>query len=134
MSESGLHPLLLTDPIGGGDLYVSELRNDDSGICIRGRFEVPAYARLDGDQARFLETFLRCRGMLSSVEKELGLSYPTVRGRLDSVLDALGYRTTKDKDEPAPRMTSEERRRIIEMLENDEIDADEAKRMLGVKP
>lgn len=38
-----------------------------------------------------MEVFLKCRGNIKDVEKELGLSYPTVRNRLDGVLQALGY-------------------------------------------
>jgi hypothetical protein len=132
MSTLPLHALPLRDPIGGGELYVSELRNDESGVRIGGRFEVPRYARLDAEQHRFLETFLRCRGMLSGVEKELGLSYPTVRGRLDAVLETLGLREGKDP-EAAPEPESVDRSTILELLERGEIDAAEAKRRWGVK-
>ena len=58
-------------------------------MSIRGRFEIPKYARLDKEQAKFLETFLRCRGMLNSVERELNLSYPTVRARLGHLVGSL---------------------------------------------
>jgi hypothetical protein len=131
MSQAPLHPLPLRDPIGGGDLYVSELRNDESGIRLAGRFEIPRYSRLDAEQHHFLETFLRCRGILSGVEKELGISYPTVRGRLDGLLDTLGLRETKEA--VAEPTAPQSRMEIIEQLERGEIDAAEAKRRLGVK-
>ena len=134
MSTTPLYPLPLRDPIGGGELYVSELRNDESGIQIGGRFEIPRYARLDAEQHHFLETFLRCRGVLSGVEKELGLSYPTVRGRLDGLLDALGFRETKEVETvPTESPAGTDRLSILELLERGEIDADEAKRRWGVK-
>lgn len=84
-----LHPLPSQDPISGSELYISELTAEQSGVVIRGKFEIPRYAKLKPDHAQFLEVFLRCRGILSSVEKELGLSYPTVRARLDAMLQAL---------------------------------------------
>src|SRR6185312_12620072 len=89
MAHEKYHKLPARDPVTGGELYISEVTGEDSGITMRGKFEIPRYARLDSDQQRFLETFLRCRGMLNSVERELGLSYPTVRARLDSLLEAL---------------------------------------------
>ena len=67
MGEKKLKKLIISDPVSGGDLYVSELSNDDSGIAIRGKFEIPRWSRLSEDQEHFLETFLRCRGMINSV-------------------------------------------------------------------
>lgn len=112
-------------------MYVSELANDESGVRIKGKFEVPAYSRLDPEQAHFLEVFLRSRGVLSAVEKELGLSYPTVRARLDQVLGALGFAPIADTPQNGrPRKGSE----IIDMLEKGEITAEEAKaRLRGSK-
>lgn len=128
MSKDKFRKLLTRDPVCGGDLYVSELSSDDSGVTIRGRFEVPRYARLDEEQTRFLETFLRCRGMLNSVEKELGISYPTVRARLDALLGALDLAPIKE--EPKKDKSAEKKKQILEQLEKGEITADEAKTKL----
>ncbi|HMS54507.1 MAG TPA: DUF2089 domain-containing protein [Fimbriimonadaceae bacterium] len=131
MSGEKHHRLPHKDPVSGGELYVSELANDDSGVRIRGKFEVPIYSRLDPDQANFLEVFLRSRGVLSTVEKELGLSYPTVRARLDQVLGSLGFAPINDAQANGrPRKSTE----IIDMLEKGEITAEEAKaRLRGSK-
>jgi hypothetical protein len=131
MSKDKYHPIPAKDPVSGGDLYISELASEDTGITIRGRFEVPRYAKLDCDQQKFLETFLRCRGMLNSVERELKLSYPTVRARLDSLLDALDLTPTKE-DNQKKEKTAEKKRKILDQLEKGEITADEAKTKLGV--
>ncbi len=131
MGEEKLHPIPARDPVSGGDFYISELANDESGVRLRGRFEVPRYSRLDPEQAKFLETFLRCRGMLNSVEKELNLSYPTVRARLDSLLEALDLATPQyanGKRDKAP----EKKRKILDQLERGEITPEEAKERLGV--
>jgi len=131
MSKEKLRKLLTRDPVSGGDLVVSELTSDESGITIRGRFEVPRYARLDDDQSRFLETFLRCRGMLNSVERELGISYPTVRSRLDALLAALDLAPIKEsKEEPKRDRSTEKKKQILEQLEKGEITAEEAKARL----
>lgn len=133
MAKDKLHKLPARDPVSGGELYISEVSSDETGISIRGRFEVPVYARLDHDQQRFLETFLRCRGMLNSVEKELNLSYPTVRARLDALLEALGMKPTEMREDAGKREKSAEKKRLVlDELERGEISAEEAKEKLGV--
>jgi hypothetical protein len=61
MSEDRFHKIPNRDPVSGGPLYISELTAMDSGIQIRGKFEIPVYARLEKEQSEFLEAFLRCR-------------------------------------------------------------------------
>lgn len=102
MDRAKAHPLPARDPVTGGPLIVTELEGPETGITIRGRFEMPRFARLSPDQAHYLETFLRCRGMLNSVEKELGISYPTARARLDAVLRALDLTGTKEEPSASP--------------------------------
>lgn len=128
MGEKNLYPLPCQDPITGGDLYVSELTCEE-GISIRGRFEIPRYARLDAEQNRFLETFLRCRGVLNAMERELGISYPTVRARLDSLLQALDLTPIKE-DSPRKEKSEEKKRSILDQLERGEITPQEAKARL----
>jgi hypothetical protein len=133
MAKEKLHKLPARDPVTGGELYISEVANDESGISIRGRFEVPMYARLDHDQQRFLEIFLRCRGMLNSVERELNISYPTARARLDSLLEALELKPTEPRDEGLKKdKATDRKRRILDQLERGEITPEEAKESLGV--
>jgi len=125
MSGQELLPLPFRDPIAGGDLYVTEMASDE-GIVIRGRFAVPRLAKLEPEQLSFLESFLRCRGMISSVEKELGISYPTVRSRLDSLLETLGLSAVKEAVPKKPK-SLEKKRKILDKLERGEITAEEAK-------
>jgi hypothetical protein len=129
MAKAKLHEIPHKDPVSGEELIISELLCEESGVVIRGRFAVPRYAKLDAEQSRFLETFLRCRGMLSSVEKELGISYPTVRSRLDSLLDALGLTPIRD-DSAKREKLAEKRQDILDQLERGEITPGEAKEKL----
>lgn len=113
MDGEKVFPLPARDPVSGGSLVITELVGPDTGITIRGRFEMPRFAQLSADQARYLETFLRCRGMLNSVEKELGISYPTARARLDAVLRALDLHAVREdssnlnEDAEAPAIAAE---------------------------
>jgi len=139
------YPIPAADPITGGELYISELTGVESGVRISGRFEVPRYARLDAEHQRFLEAFLRSRGMLNGVERELGISYPTVRARLDALLDALDLKPAVEPPPvatppsapeeppkpPKPAGLSDEKRRALEQLESGEISPEEAKKILG---
>lgn len=139
MTPHRLNRIPAKDPVSGGELYVSELANDESGISLRGRFELPRYARLDEEQTRFLETFLRCRGMFNAVERELGMSYPTVKSRLESLLAALDLKPIESKAADArgngttradAAAKAAERAKILDSLDAGEIDAEEAKRRL----
>jgi len=121
------YPLPTVDPVSGEPLYVSELSSVSTGISIRGRFALPRFSQLNPEQIQFLEVFLRNRGMLNGVERELGISYPTARIRLDAMLAALGLR---EGDVPNAQ-TQFSVADILDQLENEEIDVQEAKRLLS---
>jgi hypothetical protein len=73
------------------------------------------------EQKDFIETFIRCRGNIKEVERELRISYPTVRGRLDAVIEALGYSVEKAENVEISR-----RRRAMEQYKRGEISREEA--------
>jgi hypothetical protein len=130
MDRKKLHRIPHKDPVSNGELYISELTSEQSGITIRGQFEIPRYAKLEPEQIEFLEIFLRSRGMLNGVERELGISYPTAKARLESLLQALELNPFETKEKPDK--SAAKRKQILEQLEKGEITADEAKRKLGV--
>ncbi len=128
MQNDELYDIPPKCPITGGPLYISELTNEESGTTIRGKFRIPKTAMVDQEQQQFLEVFLRSRGVISTVEKELGISYPTVRARLDSLLESLELPPLKeDKQTKKRAKDAEAKRRILEMLEEGKITASEAK-------
>jgi hypothetical protein len=108
-------------PVCGSGMAVSELTCESCGSALRGRFQIPSLCCLPDDLYQFLLVFIKNRGVIRDVEKELGISYPTVRSRLDAVLAALGY------GEQAGRTDSNQ---VIEMLERGEITPEEAEKML----
>jgi hypothetical protein len=103
-------------------LSISELRCRGCGTTLRGEFTLSrcSFCNLPPEQLKFLELFLRCRGNLRDVERTLGLSYPTVRARLDALLASLGY-TAAESPEAA-----DQRREILEALDAGRLSADEA--------
>ncbi len=84
------HDAIATCPICSGELAVTRLHCRSCGTTLEGDFNVGRFARLSRDQFALLESFLRSRGNLKEMERELGISYPTVRARVDALLRALG--------------------------------------------
>ncbi|HLI47758.1 MAG TPA: DUF2089 domain-containing protein [Chthonomonas sp.] len=120
--------LLTRCPVCGGSLQVTELHCPQCQTSVRGVFDSCRFCRLAEEHLRFIETFLRCEGNLSRVERELGISYPTVRNRLQNALAALGLQGGGAVSDNAPSAASvrAQRLEILEALENGEIDAEEA--------
>ncbi|MBN1460383.1 MAG: DUF2089 domain-containing protein [Armatimonadetes bacterium] len=118
--------LISSCPGCGARLQVRELGCPECGIALRGDFRPCEFCSLPQDQLAFLRLFISRRGNLREVERELGLSYPTVRARLDDLLRALGYPT----DAPSVRDRYEHRRRVLDDLKSQRITADQAVREL----
>jgi len=113
-------------PVCGEELTITKLACYHCHTKIEGDFALSRFCRLPADHLEFVEVFLKCRGSIKDVERELGVSYPTVRNRLDTVLQALGYSSGKS-DLPAE---DERRQDILDSLERGELSAEEASRLL----
>jgi hypothetical protein len=109
-------------PVCDLPLSISELRCRGCGTTLRGDFTLSqcSFCNLPAEQLKFLELFLRCRGNLRDVERTLGLSYPTVRARLDALLASLGFAAAESPD------SADQRREILEALDAGRLTADEA--------
>lgn len=91
----------------------------ECGTAVEGRFSPSRYALLDAQEEAFLDLFLRVRGNLREVERVLGLSYPTVRARLDALLGHLGL-AAEDAAEEAAEVRAQ-RLAVLNALERGEI-------------
>ena len=109
-------------PICSSKLKIMKLRCNKCGTIIENEFEFSKFEYLGEEHLNFMEVFLKCRGNIKDVEKELGISYPTVRAKLDEVVSALGYTEVKKSE-----INSKE---IIDMLEKGEISAEQAVNMM----
>jgi hypothetical protein len=78
-------------PICNNELTVTRLQCGQCGTGIDGAFALSPLQALTGDQVRFVEAFIKCKGKIKDVEEELGISYPTVVGRLNDIVRAMGY-------------------------------------------
>jgi hypothetical protein len=86
-----VHDVIATCPVCSGELTITRLHCRACGSALEGEFGVGRFGRLDREQLALLESFLRSRGNLKEMERELGISYPTVRGRVDALVRALGF-------------------------------------------
>lgn len=127
-------PLPLVCPVCQGEMEIRELECPRCDLQVRGHFgRGSRFDQLSPEQYVFLEIFLRSRGILRDVESALGISYPTVRARLDNLLAALGFADgpTGRNDAPAsapepPRNKSHRRKEILAELESGTLDPDTA--------
>ena len=126
------HDVISTCPVCAGELAVTRLHCRSCGTTLEGEFTVGRFGRLTKEQLVLLESFLRSRGNLRDMERELGISYPTVRGRVEALVRALGFGPRDGAEEPDEESTTPNpdiaaaRQAILERLSKGEIGAEEA--------
>ena len=130
------HDVISTCPVCSNELSVTRLHCRACGTTLEGEFSVGRFGRLSREQLALLESFLRSRGNLREMERELGISYPTVRSRVEALVRALGFGPRADADEPVAEAgagagdaitdTAAARKDVLERLARHEIGAEEA--------
>jgi hypothetical protein len=132
------HDVISTCPVCASELAVTRLHCGTCGTTLEGDFTVGRFGRLNRDQLLLLESFLRSRGNLREMERELGISYPTVRGRVEALVRALGFGPRADADEAEEAVATSEsaattdqgpvrsRAEVLEALARHEISAEDA--------
>lgn len=114
-------------PICSQQLRVVRLECAACGTRIEGSFSLGRFHALTAEQLAFLEVFIRARGNFKDVERELGISYPTVRSRLDAVIRALGFPGEIATEREAQ---AERRKEILRELAEGRIGPDDAASLL----
>jgi hypothetical protein len=121
-----MYPVPGRCPVCGEAMAVTRVYCRHCDTAVEGHFSLGKFDRLTPEQLQFAELFIRCEGKITRVEEEMGLSYPSVRGRLHDLIRALGYEVGA---EPAG-ISPEERQRILEELAQGDISAEEALELL----
>lgn len=124
-----MNMLLDKCPVCNSDLIVTSLHCNNCRTNIQGVFELAhtPLSNLNEDQLQFVLTFIRCEGKFNRMEEELELSYPTLRSRFNDILRVMGFEAEPPEEE---KMTSEERKEILEKLNEGVISIDEAQELL----
>jgi hypothetical protein len=105
----------------GGSLVVERVRIPEKGIAVEGQFTLPELARLTLEDQVFIVAFLRSHGSIKEMEQTFGVSYPTIKARLNRISGQLQFVET----DPSPS-----RAEILARLKSGEISAEEAIRNL----
>ncbi len=116
-------------PICGDEMIITALYCPACDTRLEGHFSFGGLGGLSPAQLAFVETFVACEGKITRVQKALGISYPTVRSRLEEVITAMGYEVGEEEDED----TGDEalRRQVLDDLAAGRITPQEAVRLLG---
>ena len=112
-------------PVCGQNTEVTAISCNECGTKIEGHFQLCRFCRLTEEQKSFIETFVKCRGNIKEVEKELGISYPTVKNRLEDTANALGYNDSTSYSYSEPDDNGR-RREILDQLESGELTVEDA--------
>lgn len=107
-------------PVCEGKLITTDYECQSCGTHISGYFRGSKLSQLSKEDLEFIEIFVMNRGSIKEIEKVMGISYPTVRNKLDNVIRALGYKINAEHS----------RMEILEMLDEGQITAEEATEML----
>ena len=115
----------LTALTQGRSITVERVRLADSGVAIEGSFELPQLAKLNVEDQVFVVAFVRSHGSIKEMERIFGISYPTVKSRLNRISQSLEF----VEIDPAPSRVE-----ILARLERGEISAQDAIREMEAQP
>ncbi|WP_221321853.1 DUF2089 domain-containing protein [Actinoplanes sp. L3-i22] len=125
MTERAMDWQELTNLTRGRPFVVERVRLADNGVAVEGGFEPPQLAQLSVEDQVFVTAFVRCHGSIKEMERIFGVSYPTIKSRLNRVSQLLDFVET----DPAPP-----RSEVIDRLRRGEITAQQALAELGGGP
>ena len=120
---------LLTDcPSCHSKMIVTELSCTNCDTVVRGRYTGCTFCELSDENLRFMEIYVACRGNIKQMERETGLGYWTIRGRLDEVIEMLQLSIEESKP---PADLEAARRDILAAVERGDLAIEAAERMLA---
>lgn len=130
-----MHEISGTCPVCSERMIVTRLECPGCRSALEGAFtlggatgpERTRFERLSREQLAFIEAFIRCRGIIKNVEDMLGISYPTVKARLNAVIEAMGFHIEEDQPRAEARRS---RREVLGDLAQGKISTEEAQELL----
>ncbi len=133
--SKGKYPVISECPVCHHDLIVESLNCENCGSRLEGKFTLSKFNYLDTEKLYFIEVFVKNRGNIKAVEKEMDYSYPTIKKMLDDVIVGLGYSLdssapVEEPAAPAEPKTMQAKIDILDKLKSGELTADIATEML----
>jgi hypothetical protein len=120
----------LTNLVGDAPIEVERVRLIGTGVAIEGQFTLPPLAHLAAEDQVFVATFVRCHGSIKQMEKYFGVSYPTIKNRLNKIGGQLSFVEIEQGSETDPSRTRSE---VLEQLSRGELTVAQALARLGAK-
>ncbi len=120
-----MKPAVSQCPVCDSELVITRLTCKKCGTAIEGEFGHGVFSTLADEESRFVELFVISRGNIKEMEKRLGLSYPTVRNKLDLVIAKLS-----NARKPDPETLRKRRREIIDSIKRGDLTPDEGAMLL----
>ncbi|MFG2049901.1 DUF2089 domain-containing protein [Micromonospora sp. NPDC048935] len=117
MTDQAMDWQELTSLTRGQPFVIERVRLASNGVAIEGAFEPPQLAQLNVEDQVFVTAFVRCHGSIKEMERIFGVSYPTIKSRLNRISQMLDFVET----DPAPSRAD-----IIDRLRRGEITAQQA--------
>lgn len=100
------HNIITVCPVCSHDLHVTHLSCDHCNTEIKGEFSFSKFNYLNTETLYFIEVFVKNRGNIKAVEKEMNISYPTVKKYLDEAISSLGYSVDDLEDTQSSKESS----------------------------
>lgn len=126
------HPVLTTCPVCKHELNVVKLHCEHCDTEVTGIFTLSKFNYLETEKLYFIEIFIKNRGNIKAIEKELNISYPTVKKMLDEVIVGLGYSADYDEEEDIKEKENKKdlknqiKQTILEQIEKGQMTVNEA--------
>ncbi len=123
-----MNPIPSTCPVCSQTMTVTRLHCPNCDTAIEGRFALGGFDRLSPEQLAFAAAFIKNEGKLNRLERELDLSYPTLRSRLTELIRAMGYEIGQEEAPAAAaaQPAEENRRRILDDLASGRLSSEDA--------
>ena len=125
MTDQAMDWQELTNLTRGQPFVVERVRLSGNGVAIEGDFELPQLAQLSVEDQIFVTAFVRCHGSIKQMERIFGVSYPTIKSRLNRISQMLDFVDT----DPAPSQAD-----VIDRLRRGDISAQQALSELEGRP
>ena len=114
-------------PSCGGELEITRIHCTQCETVVSGRYQPCRFCKLSPERVHFLEAFVKSRGNVKEMERELGISYWTIRTRINELIAELGFEVEQEQEDEAKAR----RREILEKVDRGEISAGEAAESLA---
>ncbi|GKU83615.1 DUF2089 domain-containing protein [Niallia sp. NCCP-28] len=119
------YPIINDCPVCHHELHATKLECSHCKTSIENTFSLPKWQLFSKEQLHFIETFIISRGNIKEVEKQLGISYPTVRGKLDQIIFIMTEKKNIKENGSLSKETTD-KSEILEKLEKNELTVEEA--------